>query len=444
MLSREVTQSNIVRVQVLGFGLVIVLLLTCGFVAIHNVRSIRQATGTLVREQATTQGLIDGVLETRTVLNDILYGLAAPSPTGVDRNEILANLDDVEQDIREIGQSASGTPERKLWANMDASTRQFADEVRRLLADPEAIRSPSQELLERHEELVSGATEMIRAAGGRISEAQKRIEFESSSLLTESIVLLGTGLLLSVIGAALTLRVTGDLIHRMEAQNNELNRVSWHMLENQETTARRFSHELHDELGQTLAAVKANLAALRGPAAVEDDRVQDCLQLTEEAIGNVRQMSQLLRPTILDDFGLGAGLRWLAEGFTQRTGIAVDCAADFNGRLADETETHLFRISQEALTNVARHSGATHVKMSLRMEDGMAALDIEDNGRGIEKLDGIGPGHLGLIGMRARARCAGGELKFKTGAGLGMGISVQVPARTESHEAAEDPHFISR
>ena len=79
----------------------------------------------------------------------------------------------------------------------------------------------------------------------------------------------------------------------------------------------------------------------------------------DEAIGNVRQMSQLLRPTILDDFGLEAGLRWLAEGFHARTGSRWSSSRAYSGRLPDETETHLFRIAQEALTNVARHSGAT-------------------------------------------------------------------------------------
>ena len=106
----------------------------------------------------------------------------------------------------------------------------------------------------------------------------------------------------------------------MEWQAGELSRVSWHMLDNQESTARRFSHELHDELGQSLTAVKANLAALEAGGAPDPRRLDDCMRLVDEAIGNVRQLSQLLRPTILDDFGLEAGLRWLAEGFTQRTG----------------------------------------------------------------------------------------------------------------------------
>src|SRR2546421_1925927 len=154
------------------------------------------------------------------------------------------------------------------------------------------------------------------------------------------------------------------------------------MLNNQESTARRFSHELHDGLRQSLTAVKANLAAL-GKGTPDPSRVDDCMRLVDEAIGNVRQLSQLLRPTILDDFGLEAGLRWLAEGFTHRTGIEVEFQGGLRGRLPDETETHLFRIAQEALTNVARHSGAKHVWMSLAQNPGEATLSIRDDGRGL-------------------------------------------------------------
>src|SRR5205085_1875927 len=142
----------------------------------------------------------------------------------------------------------------------------------------------------------------------------------------------------------------------------------------QEATARRFSHELHDELGQSLTAVKTNLSALNSGGSGGDERLADCLRLVDDAIGNVRQMSQLLRPTILDDFGLEAGLRWLAEGFSARTGIDVKVDSNHSGRLADETETHLFRIAQEALTNVARHSGAKHVRMRLESAGGEICL----------------------------------------------------------------------
>jgi two-component system NarL family sensor kinase len=224
----------------------------------------------------------------------------------------------------------------------------------------------------------------------------------------------------------------------MEWQESELSRVSWHMLEDQESTARRFSHELHDELGQSLTALKANLSALRADSTPDESRWEDCLHLVDESIGNVRQMSQLLRPTILDDFGLEAGLRWLSEGFAYRTGIHAEFKSTFSGRLPDQTETHLFRLAQEALTNVARHSAAHNATVTLDTRGGEVCLSIRDDGRGLPAA-GAATGGMGMIGMRARARSVGGDLAVHSTPGAGVGIEVRVPVRGATNER-KDPH----
>jgi two-component system sensor histidine kinase UhpB len=190
--------------------------------------------------------------------------------------------------------------------------------------------------------------------------------------------------------------------------------------------ARRFSHELHDELGQSLTAIKANLSALR--AAPAQSRVDDCMALVEDAIRDVREMSQLLRPTILDDFGLDAALRALTEAFSQRTNIKVDYKSDKqNLRLNDQTETHLFRIAQEALTNVARHSEATAVEVKLAADSRQVELIVSDNGHGGKATDKGNRAGLGLAGMQMRARGCGGKLIVKSDAGRGFTIAVTCP-----------------
>jgi len=245
--------------------------------------------------------------------------------------------------------------------------------------------------------------------------------------------------LLALVFAAITVKMALQLIRRLEWQTAELSRVSFHMLEDQEATARRFAHELHDELGQQLTAIKTNLMALdsTGEGEISRSRLEDNLRLVDEAIGNVRQMSQLLRPIILDDFGLEAGLRWLAEGFSTRTGIEVTVDSSHPGRLPDETETHLFRIAQEALTNVARHSGAKRVRIKLETgvgetlssvnAAGQVCLSIQDDGRGLGAAsDERG---MGMIGMRARARSAGGDVEIRAAPDGGVLIEVRVPLR---------------
>ena len=173
--------------------------------------------------------------------------------------------------------------------------------------------------------------------------------------------------------------------------------------------------------------MKASIASLSADSS--NGRRQDCLNLVDGAIGNVRELSQLLRPTILDDFGLDASLRWLTERFQERTRIGVEYESDFSGRLADQTETHLFRIAQEALTNVARHSGAKQVRMRLQSDSSEVRLSISDDGTGL-----IGGGNgkqkgLGIVGMRARARSAGGELMVLSREGLGLQVEARVPLR---------------
>ena len=263
--------------------------------------------------------------------------------------------------------------------------------------------------------------------------------YEQSEYLRESIYQEGHGLLrwtvwlfcscvaLSLICASWAVRASTGLFRRLELQASQLTQMQYQFLETQENIARRFSHELHDELGQTLTAVKANLSALHEPAE-QKERLRDCRQLVDQAIKDVREMSQLLRPTILDDFGLEAALQALCDSFSVRTGIAVSFESNFSGqRLRDETETHLFRIAQEALTNVARHSKATEVSIRLARKGDDVTLKIHDNGSGFTFEERRSAGGLGLAGMETRARGCGGDVNFITSAGKGVEIEVTCP-----------------
>jgi signal transduction histidine kinase len=169
-----------------------------------------------------------------------------------------------------------------------------------------------------------------------------------------------------------------------------------------------------------LTAIKTNLAN------ADAQHIEDSIKLIDEAIDNVRTLSQLLRPTILDDFGLDAGIRWLADRFSERTDIDVDYRSHFDGRLADETETHLFRIVQEALTNVARHANASRVTIFLRAENGNIRLTLSDNGRGLIQTSAEHTG-MGVTGMTARARSAGGDCTISSTTGGGVTIDVTAP-----------------
>jgi len=438
---RQITDKSIWRVLITGFALVFVLLLVSGYVGVRNAQQIRAAAESLASEQVVSNRLIDEIHREQGALNAVFTNLNQ-EPDSVDRDQLLSQLNEADRVIEQIVATGSGTKDEPLWKELRQSATAFSAEARRLLAVEDAESLFSNDLLERHEQVIEIVRKLIARGSERSAQAQAELTRQSSQLVKQSTILMGACLSLALVVAVFTIRTTAGLSRRLEWQAGELSRVSWHMLENQESAARRFSHELHDELGQSLTAVKANLAAL---AATETNRrFEDCLRLVDEAIKNVRELSQLLRPTILDDFGLDAGLRWQCERFNERTGIEVKYDSSVTVRLPDETETHLFRIAQEALTNVARHSNATQVDIRLYRDGGRVRLRISDNGKGIDDDEKSARRGIGMTGMRARARNAGGEMEILTPPGeKGLTIEAWVPASPVKDEQ-EDTSLVGR
>ncbi|MDQ2777208.1 MAG: sensor histidine kinase [Acidobacteriota bacterium] len=324
----------------------------------------------------------------------------------------------------------------QLFTNRQALAKASIDDIERQQAELNAswLKLAHRGDVVKREEILS----QLLQARGQMSLALESA-YEQAEFLRESIYQEGHGLLrwtvwlfcccvgLSLLCATWVVRASASLFKRLEGQASELTQLQYQFLETQENVARRFSHELHDELGQSLAAVKANLSALRG-ACTDETRVDDCMTLVDGSIKNVREMSQLLRPTILDDFGLDAALRSLTENFAQRTGIGVSYRSDLNGqRLRDQTETHLFRIAQEALTNVARHSEAKSAAVDLNRHGQKVTLTIRDDGNGFEMMKRRQSQGLGLAGMQTRARGCGGTLKISAANGKGVEIEVACP-----------------
>lgn len=439
--NRRVTRKTILRVLIAGFSLVILLLAAASVVSFRNTRALQADAGRLVQQQLLSVRLLHELQAEQGTLNAVFYQLVH-SPESMDEPAVVKELEETEQALSHIEESAKGTPEEQLWHDLVRSAREFSSEARLdIQADTDPTPASIRSLLAKHDQVIQLANQLMEASSADAMRVEKLVEGESRDLLNDSFILLGTTLVFAFVCAVLTVRMVTDLFRRMEIQASELNRVSWHMLQGQEAAARRFSHELHDELGQGLSALKANLSALN-----EKDlgsRRADCIHLVDEAISNVRELSQLLRPVILDDFGLDASLRWLAEKFTQRTNIQVDYRSNFSGRLADESETHLFRIGQEALTNVARHSGATRVDMSLIQSVGKIRLRIADNGHGMVK-DSPANSGLGMVGMSARAKNSGGEFQLESSSS-GLAVEVVVPVTNVPNDTEqENSHFVSR
>ncbi len=227
-----------------------------------------------------------------------------------------------------------------------------------------------------------------------------------------------------------------DLLDQVRVGRERMKMLSRQLVTAQESERREIARELHDQVGQSLSTLSATLSiagSQLAPALFPDvtRRLQDAQRLVEETVGCVRQLMSELRPPVLDDYGLAAALRWYGTQFAERTGIAVQLSAqDPSPRLPVTTEITLFRIAQEALTNVARHASATQVTIKLEATDGDTRLTIADNGKGFDSdlhHRCMARPEWGIINMRERADAVNGNFTIQTAPGRGTTIVVTVP-----------------
>jgi PAS domain S-box-containing protein len=218
-------------------------------------------------------------------------------------------------------------------------------------------------------------------------------------------------------------------IKQLRALAKQLQRV-------REEERKMLAREIHDELGQTLTGLKMDLAWLKSnlPPAMEpeplllSETMDSMVELADRSIQEVRRLITQLRPPVLDNLGLEAAIEWQVGDLRQRTGIAGEFVSSLKGLTLDPNlATALFRILQEALTNVARHALATHIKIRLGKNDGALLLEIEDNGRGITASELEDSQSFGIMGMRERALVFGGEVNFIGQPGKGTTVRVLIP-----------------
>jgi two-component system sensor histidine kinase UhpB len=211
-----------------------------------------------------------------------------------------------------------------------------------------------------------------------------------------------------------------DITERRQAETalresrEQLRSLSVAMNRVQEEQRRRISRELHDELGQLLTSLRLDLGLMRRelrkvPTAALEARIGTMVDLVDLTIKTVRRVATELRPRLLDDFGLRAALENETTSFTERTGIDVKLTIRGDQSIDADSATALYRIVQEGLTNVARHSGATRVNVRIEACAGRVEAELRDNGRGITETEVNDASALGLLGVRERAFALGGE-----------------------------------
>jgi signal transduction histidine kinase len=198
----------------------------------------------------------------------------------------------------------------------------------------------------------------------------------------------------------------------------------------QEAERRHLARELHDETGQALTSILLGLSALEDSERDDAGRaaVANVRELVVRTLQGVRQLAVDLRPKILDDFGLVPALERLGETLAESSGIEIEFVSPVDARLPEETETALYRIVQEALTNVVKHADAQHVSILLTRQGGTVTVVVEDDGRGFDPAATREEG-FGLEGMRERVALLGGTIRIESRKGAGATLKVEVPGQ---------------
>jgi signal transduction histidine kinase len=445
---RVVRKLNVLGALAAGFAVVFGLWLLWGFQLVLSFRQMEQQASDVhdsyVRGEQTLAKVRTNVLLGSIYLRDAIIDSASPQPDYY-RDQFIRLRSDLEQVLRAYVPAVASSAEREHWARLQMELDNYwasrdvglSDEARSPAEAAELLRSRFVPKRDTVLEIVDQLTALQNFA-----DQQHRLEADAlyrqarTRLVSIGAVIIVVALLVAVIAS----RHVNGLQRQIERQRlaeqqnrEDLERLSARLVGVQEDERRHLARELHDEVGQALTAMKMDIGiALRADTEPRvKDALHDAREIAETTLRSVRNLSQLLHPSVLDDFGLPATLTTYMRNFSQRTGIRAQLAETIDDRLSPAAEVGVYRIVQEALNNVAQHSGATACTVSLSAGVATLQLVIEDNGRGLGAAAATHSARrgLGLIGMRERAQALGGTFVISNRAGGGTRIAVTLPSK---------------
>jgi signal transduction histidine kinase len=359
----------------------------------------------------------------------------------LDHSRIAADRDSVlRQDLAEF------------WETIGPITRTMAQAT-----DNEEYEFVQREVVPRRTRLYTELLEITEAEQDVLQRNELDFAATRKAALQRLLRTLGLCLTLGLLVAWFSLRhaehleaETARQYEEVALTKRELERLSARLLEIEEEGRRSLSRELHDEIGQTLTALRIEIAHALKQADGQQmkDELEHARALAERSVQTVRNICLLLRPALLDDLGLIPALQWQLQEFSHRSGIACQFSeSGVEQHLPDSVKTCIYRMVQEALHNCEKHAAAAHIQVSLRQEPGWLTLEVADDGRGFAFDAKHMPGRdggLGIVGMRERAAMVGGKLSIESSPGKGTRLAATIPLPTElAAQAASAPHEVS-
>jgi len=432
------TRASSVRLALLlGFTAVFALWLVWAYQLVQNLEHIQRNVENLQRSYTRGDEALS-LVRTNVLLGSIYLRDAlidsAPSQREYYRDELTRLRDQVEMRLATYVRDVPSA-EREAWERLQQELRDYWSS--RDVAFTDSTRTSIESYLLLRQHVVprrDGVLQIVDQRGVLQASARRQQEKETTALyesVRARLILIGSLTLVGAfVAAVLSSRRVSRLQHQVELQSlteehvrRDLERLSARLVDVQERERREISRELHDAIGQALTAVKMDIGlALRGEVSGRSRAALDeAKDITETTLQSVRDLSQLLHPSTLDDFGLPETLRTYLKRFSDRTGIRADLLVSLPDRLPPEVEASLYRIIQEAMNNVARHSGASACSVTISVRGSELRLVIDDNGCGLKGNRGHG---LGLIAMRERAQAQGGSFVIESPAWGGTRLLV--------------------
>lgn len=443
-----------------GFVIVFALWLATGYELFRSQRDAERRVGEIQESFARgTQTL--SIVRTNVLLGSIYLRDALIDTGSANRAYYRARLrrirDEIEPRLRAYVTEVELPVEREEWTQLQQTLDRYWASLD-LVLGPDAPSTPGQGTGMLRREVVPARQDVLQivdriSALQRVSQQRRQTEASvlNGQVRTRFVVIGSATLVMGVLVALFAFWRVGELesqIHRQRlaetASRQELQRLSARLVDAQEQERRSLARELHDEVGQALTAIKMDIGvALRSVDGASRARgaLEEARGIAEGTLQSVRDLSQLLHPSMLDDFGLPETLTAYLRSFSKRTGIRAHLVHDGLGqRLPAGIEVCVYRIVQEAVTNVARHSGAGRCTVTVARDGGAVQLIVEDDGCGIPAdavRDGLHRG-IGVIGMRERAQSLAGRFNVE-GTPAGTRVMVHLPVPESAPAPLDQP-----
>ena len=445
------------RVLRTGFGVVIGVLILSTISAYRIQESFSERTVAIHRRYVSQEAAVTGL---RRVL--WVAGVAARDfflNTKTDRAEVyLDRLKELRKETEPLFAELKrlrGTDRitRELEVKFDDMWMTLMSSVTTGLSDSEEYSFVQQEIEPRNNAAGASLMQLEEANEHTLTESEEEFASTRRAASQRLLILLGAGLLIGIIVTRYSLNYSENLERQSSSQLKEvsqakldLERLSARLMEIQEEERTRLSRELHDEIVQTLAVLKIEITQAQNIAATKLPEIRDHLararDLAERTLKTVRNITLLLRPSLLDDLGLGPALQWQGEDFRRRTGLACELTeTGLQDDLPDAVKTCVYRVTQEALHNCEKHAAATKVCVRVVQTARQLTVEVEDNGMGFQQTSesarqNLATLHFGVLGMRERAAGLGGKLTMDSAPGKGTTVLLEIPlAEKMVHES---------